>query len=96
MTYKIRKNQPQTWKEFIKENDIILDSLWIIPEREKTGVHNNKYWGNFIPQIPHQAMVRFTKRNDWVLDTFSGSGTTLIKCKQLGRNGVGVELSKNK
>lgn len=96
MTYKIRKNQPQTWKEFIKENDIILDSLWIIPEREKTGVHNNKYWGNFIPQIPNQAMVRFTKRNDWVLDTFSGSGTTLIKCKQLGRNGVGVELSKNK
>lgn len=86
--------QLQTWKNDIEENGIILDSLWIMDEREKTGVHTNEYWGNFIPQIPHQAIVRFTKKNDWVLDTFVGSGTTLIKCKQLGRNGIGIELSE--
>ncbi|MCX7927844.1 MAG: site-specific DNA-methyltransferase [Candidatus Omnitrophica bacterium] len=82
----------KNWKEYVREKDIILDSLWVLPEREKTGVHTREYWGNFIPQIPHQAMVRFTKEKEWVLDTFVGSGTTLIKCKQLGRNGIGVEL----
>lgn len=38
-------------------------------------------------------MQRYTKRGDWVVDPFLGSGTTLIECKQLGRNGIGVELS---
>lgn len=91
---RLEGGQLQTWKDDIEENGIILDSLWIMDEREKTGVHTNEYWGNFIPQIPHQAIVRFTKKNDWVLDTFVGSGTTLIKCKQLGRNGIGIELSE--
>lgn len=50
------------------------------------------YWGNFIPQIPHQMMRRYTKQGDWVLDTFAGSGTTLIEGQRLGRNTIGIEL----
>ncbi len=80
------------WKEEIENKGILLDSLWIFPERERTGAHTAKYWGNFIPQIPHQAIIRFTREGDWVLDPFAGSGTTLIKCKQLGRNAIGIEL----
>ncbi|MDI6917266.1 MAG: DNA methyltransferase [Thermoplasmatales archaeon] len=79
------------WKKY-KEEDIRTDSLWIIGKRDNSGVHSPDYWGNFIPQIPRQAMLRFTKKNEWVLDPFLGSGTTLIECRQLGRNGVGVEI----
>jgi hypothetical protein len=78
------------WKEY---DEIITDSLWIIPKRDTSGAHLGWYWGNFIPQIPHQMMMRYTKEGDWVLDAFVGSGTTLIECRKLGRNGIGIELN---
>ena len=80
------------WKEY---QDIVTDSLWIVEKRDRSGAHNAGYWGNFIPQIPQQLMKRYTKRGEWVLDTFVGSGTTLIECKRLGRNGIGIDLSKD-
>ncbi|MGC8830916.1 MAG: TRM11 family SAM-dependent methyltransferase, partial [Verrucomicrobiia bacterium] len=78
------------WKEY---DDIITDSLWILDKRDTSGAHLAWYWGNFIPQIPYQMMLRYTKKGDWVLDTFVGSGTTLIECRRLGRNGIGIELN---
>lgn len=79
------------WKEY---DDIITDSLWILNKRDNSGAHHAGYWGNFIPQIPNQLLRRYTKKDDWVLDPFLGSGTTLIEAQRLGRNAVGVELSK--
>ncbi len=77
------------WKEY---EDIQTDSLWLVANRERGGAHSAKYWGNFVPQIPHQMMRRYTKAGDWVLDVFAGSGTTLIEGQRLGRNTIGIEL----
>lgn len=77
------------WKEY---DDINTDSLWMIDRRDGSGVHSAGYWGNFVPQIPNQLMRRYTKQGDWVLDTFAGSGTSLIEGQRLGRNVLGVEL----
>jgi hypothetical protein len=78
------------WRDY---SDIITDSLWLLPERERGGAHTAWLHGNFVPQIPYQAMRRFTKRGDVVLDAFLGSGTTLIECRRLGRHGIGIEIN---
>lgn len=77
------------WKEY---DTILTDSLWLLDRRDGSGGHSSWYWGNFVPQIPHQLMMRYTKSGEWVLDAFAGSGTTLLESQRLGRNCMGIEL----
>lgn len=77
------------WKEY---SDIFTDSLWLLDKRDNTGTHTAGYWGNFVPQIPNQIMRRYTKKGEWVLDTFAGCGTTAVEAQRLGRNSIGIEL----
>lgn len=77
------------WKDY---EHVFTDSLWILGKRDTNGAHSAWYWGNFIPQIPRQLMLRYTKKGEWVIDTFAGSGTTLLESQHLKRNCIGVEL----
>jgi tRNA G10 N-methylase Trm11 len=79
------------WKEY---DDIITDSLWLFSSRDNSGVHDPSFHGNFIPQIPKQAILRFTKKGEWVLDPFMGAGTTLIEAKYNGRNAIGIDINR--
>ncbi len=89
---KINDIDMSNWKDY---SDISTDSLWIINKRDSSGNHKGDYHGNFVPQIPNQLLQRYTKKGDWVLDAFLGSGTSLIECQKLGRNGIGIELDSD-
>lgn len=79
------------WKDY---SDIFTDSLWLINKRDNKGAHKSKYHGNFVPQIPRQLLLRYTKKGDWVIDPFMGSGTTIIEAQKLERNSIGIEIQK--
>lgn len=81
----------RNWKDY---DDIYTDSLWIIDKRDNSGAHSGAYHGNFVPQIPNQLFRRYTKKGDWILDPFMGSGTSLIEARRLGRNSVGIEIQE--
>lgn len=91
-TNKINDLNLNQWKQY---DDIITDSLWLLGKRDSSGVHSSGYWGNFVPQIPQQMMKRYTKKGEWILDTFAGCGTTLIEAQRLGRNSIGTEIQQN-
>ena len=44
------------------------------------------------PELHHRALRRCTKPNDIILDSFGGSGSTLIACEQLKRRAYLIEL----
>jgi len=84
--------EPKEWQSY---GDIWTDSLWLIDRRDNSGAHSGAYHGNFVPQIPRQLLTRYTKRGDWVVDPFAGSGTTLIEAQRMGRNSIGIELQES-
>lgn len=77
------------WKEY---PEVWTDSLWDIPTRARGNGHALEYHGNFVPQIATQALTRFSKRGDVVLDLFLGSGTSAREALRLERRCIGVEL----
>ena len=48
----------------------------------------------FSEDLPSKAIKILTFKDDLVLDCFSGSGTTAISAKKLGRRYLGFEISK--
>jgi DNA modification methylase len=70
-----------------------LTTFWSFPERGDWATHNPKYRGNFAPQIPRNILLQYSSEGDIVLDPMVGSGTTLIECKLLHRNGIGIDIN---
>jgi DNA modification methylase len=68
-------------------------TVWSFPNRGDWATHTGNYRGNWSPYIPRNLITKYTKPGDTVLDQMCGSGTTLVECKLLGRNCVGVDVN---
>ena len=56
--------------------------------------HNiHRYSGKFIPQIASRAIELLTIKGDVILDSYMGSGTTLLEASLRERNSIGIDLN---
>jgi DNA modification methylase len=69
-----------------------LTTFWNFGTREH-GFGSHVFHGNCIPQVVRQCILRYSKKNQVVLDSMSGSGTTLDVCKELDRKCLAFDLS---
>jgi SAM-dependent methyltransferase len=68
-------------------------TLWSFPDRGEWATHRGNYRGNWSPYIPRNLLLKYTQPGEMVLDPMVGSGTTLVECKLLGRNGIGLDVN---
>lgn len=57
--------------------------------------HGNEHFAIFPEELVERIVKFATQKGDWVMDPFSGRGTTGIICKKLKRRFVGIDLYQN-
>jgi len=74
----------------------VADFISAIHDRSRvTGLTHDfyNYPARFSPLFARAAIELFTEPGNLVLDPFMGGGTTLVECRALGRQGLGVDIS---
>jgi DNA modification methylase len=69
-------------------------TVWKFPDHGSWATHDSSYRGNWSPYVPRNLILRYSREGDIVLDQFCGGGTTLVECKLLNRNCIGVDINK--
>jgi DNA modification methylase len=85
-SWNIKKYQPENYtpEEW---------TVWSFPDRGDWATHIGNYRGNWSPYVPRNLIDRYTKPGDIVCDPMMGSGTTLVECKLMSRNAIGVDIN---
>lgn len=70
----------------------LLDQINDIWTAKRLSAKNYEHATSKPPELHEKAIKRCTKRNDIILDSFLGSGSTLVSAESLGRVVYGCEL----
>lgn len=67
--------------------------VWIIPNVKSNHVEKTAHPCQYPVELVERFVVSLTDVDDWVLDPFLGSGTSVIAALKHGRRGMGAELA---
>lgn len=95
-TFNYKEMKEGEWgSDFIKKPGLQMRSVWSIgtpkPDEKKFGKHPTQKPLELLRRI----VLASTKKNDIVLDPFTGSSTTGIAAAKYGRKFIGIDMEKN-
>lgn len=68
-------------------------TIWSFKDRGDWATHKGDYPGNCSPYVVKNLLIKYTNKNDIVLDQFVGSGTTIIESLLLNRKAIGIDIN---
>lgn len=88
------KNLNEVLNKELTTGNNLLDEINDIWMAKRLSVKDYEHATSKPPQLHEKAIKRCTKANDIILDSFLGSGSTLIAGESLGRRVYGCELER--
>jgi DNA modification methylase len=88
--------QLELLEESNQETPLLVSFRDLVPEITSTSylTHAIYYYpAKFIPQVVRYCIDNYTKKNDWIIDPFAGSGTVGLEAKLCQRNAVLTDLN---
>lgn len=87
----MRKWKNEKDKDILREEFLSwTNSLWSFPGETRKLNHP----APFPEELPRRLIKLYSYKGDWILDPFSGIGTTCKVAKDLGRNCIGIDISE--
>jgi len=68
--------------------------IWNIPNVKSNHIEKTEHPCQYPVELIERLVLSMSERNDWVLDPFSGTGTSIIAAIRHNRKGVGAEIVK--
>ena len=68
-------------------------TIWSFKDRGDWATHKGDYPGNCSPYVVKNLLIKYSNKNDIVLDQFVGSGTTMIESLLLNRKTIGIDIN---
>lgn len=68
-------------------------TIWSFKDRGEWATHKGDYPGNCSPYVVKNLLIKYSNKNDIVLDQFVGSGTTMIESLLLNRKTIGIDIN---
>ncbi len=94
LLYKKQWKRKEKGKSTVSREEFIewTNGMWTFPGE------NRKALGHPAPfplELPFRCIKLFSYKDDLVLDPFVGSGTTMVACKMLNRQGLGIDIDRS-